>query len=1164
MTMKNPLNGAPYYDDYDVKKNYVAIAAIPGRIAQAREFTQAQTILRDHISRLGDALLANGSIISGCSLVINGTSVTVTEGSIYLEGLVRDIDSTALTITGIGFERICVKVVQTIVTENEDSSLRDPAQNYENAGQAGAHRIKETVVFSVARDTDVNQGVTIYTLSDGELLKVESQTDTQSYWIETLARRTYDEAGSYKVNGLELRDRGSQAATEDGILLTITDGKAYVKGYEVTKQTSSTIKLDYCTETRNVRNEPKVYREGVTNVWNLTNVPAKELKSVMAVVETSEIMIRGVRGSYIRGGIDTLNNQPVVSIKQIMDATKTYTQGIDYQLSGDSVDWSLSGDEPELGATYSVIYTYNREMEIGEGKEVVLRNELDSLDNKYRSKVEWLSRDVFPVPGSTLLMDYSYYLARKDLIVLDQNGLFTVYKGTPDLPRLVESPINQDEGKLVIGTVMISPGYSSVDCDDNLKTLELNTNDTTRLSQLNLQNLKRRVDDLEYDIALSDLDEEAADGESATLLRGIYTDGFIGVSKCDVSHPDFHCCIDIDNAELTLPFSSGINKIKPNLNSIETVISKIGGVYMAPYRNEVAVIQNFATKKMLINPYSVYNNMALIKLNPSVDNWIDSNNITVEKTATTTTTLRRWWYHRGESWAESERQKWLSITGTSGEQLGWSTFTGQTVTTTTATILDEAIMYMRPLEIEITGSNFTPDTDNLVCYFNDIRRPLSPTGSTRAGAEPGTLKADERGRFTGKFTIPDKSPCGTVGVEISNGTNKGTAVYSAQGRKQVIQTTVLTTKITVNPYDPLAQAFQFDEDTVLTQVGLFFATKDLDKNMVVQVRNMVNGYPGTTIYDEIVVESESIYTSNNGTVETIVKFSQPVYCNANEQYCICLLSDSDEYAMWVATLGEQDVNTKNYVTSQPYVAGVLFSSSNAQTWTAHQDSDLKFKLYKAVYTGEKGVILFDIVETGDANRILIAAQSLDKQNTGVKWFYKVTGKGTSKSTDEEWMPIETYVDRELDETIVSLNLKVEISPTASISPMLAGDVVNLISFIEEGRGTYVSRTVMLDNPYNTIAVSYEACIPNNTSVSVSVSYDNSAIGTTWVELTESNSTRSIVAVDENFVRYQYIHRVAVPEGKTGQTIYAVRIDMTSSNPVVRPRVRKLMSIMRNE
>ena len=215
--------------------------------------------------------MANGTIVSGCSLVINGNSVTITEGSIYLEGLIRNVDSTAFSITGQGIERVCAKVIQRIITENEDASLRDPAQNYENAGQAGAHRIKETVEFNIASNTDSDAGVTIYTLNNGELLKTESQTDDQSYLIETLARRTYDENGSYKVEGLELKERGSAANTAEGIKISVSNGKAYIKGYEVTKQTSSTININYCTATREVRNEPKVYTTGLTETAGLVS-----------------------------------------------------------------------------------------------------------------------------------------------------------------------------------------------------------------------------------------------------------------------------------------------------------------------------------------------------------------------------------------------------------------------------------------------------------------------------------------------------------------------------------------------------------------------------------------------------------------------------------------------------------------------------------------------------------------------------------------------------------------------------------------------------------------------------------------------------------------------------------------------------------------------------
>ena len=52
-----------------------------------------------------------------------------------------------------------------------------------------------------------------------------------------------------------------------------------------------------------------------------------------------------------------------------------------------------------------------------------------------------------------------------------------------------------------------------------------------------LSKLTRRVDDIEYNQALTDLDKEAIEGEVATELKGIFTDGFIGVTKADTSHP---------------------------------------------------------------------------------------------------------------------------------------------------------------------------------------------------------------------------------------------------------------------------------------------------------------------------------------------------------------------------------------------------------------------------------------------------------------------------------------------------------------------------------------------------------------------------------------------------------------------------------------------------
>ena len=62
--------------------------------------------------------------------------------------------------------------------------------------------------------------------------------------------------------------------------------------------------------------------------------------------------------------------------------------------------------------------------------------------------------------------------------------------------------------------------------------------------------------------------------------------------------------------------------------------------------------------------------------------------------------------------------------------------------------------------------------------------------------------------------------------------------------------------VTVTWTDPLAQSFGFDKTKFVTGVGIYFATKGND-NVIVQVRDMVNGLPGTIVYAEKVLSSRS-------------------------------------------------------------------------------------------------------------------------------------------------------------------------------------------------------------------------------------------------------------------------------------------------------------------
>jgi hypothetical protein len=59
------FNTEPYYDDYNEDKKFYRILYRPGYAVQARELTQMQTILQKQISRFGDHVFKEGSLVLG-------------------------------------------------------------------------------------------------------------------------------------------------------------------------------------------------------------------------------------------------------------------------------------------------------------------------------------------------------------------------------------------------------------------------------------------------------------------------------------------------------------------------------------------------------------------------------------------------------------------------------------------------------------------------------------------------------------------------------------------------------------------------------------------------------------------------------------------------------------------------------------------------------------------------------------------------------------------------------------------------------------------------------------------------------------------------------------------------------------------------------------------
>jgi hypothetical protein len=217
-------------------------------------------------------------------------------------------------------------------------------------------------------------------------------------------------------------------------------------------------------------------------------------------------------------------------------------------------------------------------------------------------------------------------------------------------------------------------------------------------------------------------------------------------------------------------------------------------------------------------------------------------------------------------------------------------------------------------------------------------------------------------------------------------TRNGVLVQEQLAQNQTIVQTSQRVVADTGWYDPLAQTFlvQSKGGAFLTKVDVFFATKDANIPVTLEIREVINGYPGKTIlpFAKVTLKPEFVNLSTtmvdmpDGTqarsynTPTTFTFSSPVYVQDNQEYALVLASDSNGYKVWISNLGDKIPNSSRTISEQPY-AGVLFKSQNGSTWTANQDQDLKFTIYRAQFDT---AVVADVEFINDVNPI----QLLDK------------------------------------------------------------------------------------------------------------------------------------------------------------------------------------------
>jgi hypothetical protein len=282
----------------------------------------------------------------------------------------------------------------------------------------------------------------------------------------------------------------------------------------------------------------------------------------------------------------------------------------------------------------------------------------------------------------------------------------------------------------------------------------------------------------------------------------------------------------------------------------------------------------------------------------------------------------------------------------------------------------------------------------------------SPLITTASGKLEGTFNIPDY-KFKGQNNIPrfrtgevefrltSSSINARAGVagQSSDATTAGQTTYQAQGVLETEQETIISTRNAIvvqtsmsqttsrsssntrdrvvgqgfrqiqqqddgEGTDPLAQTFITNDTNgcFLTKIDLFFQAKDANLPAWVEIRNVINGYPGAKIlpFGRKLLDASEINLSETGTTATTFTFDSPIYIQGGTEYCVVVRSNSLNYRLWIAQMNELDVSGSNRVVSKQPNLGVLFKSQNNKTWNAVQSQDMKFKLYKAAFSTSAG------------------------------------------------------------------------------------------------------------------------------------------------------------------------------------------------------------------
>ncbi len=197
-------------------------------------------------------------------------------------------------------------------------------------------------------------------------------------------------------------------------------------------------------------------------------------------------------------------------------------------------------------------------------------------------------------PNESINMDLNFYLPRKDKIVINKEGNFSIVLGTARFP-IAFAP--QDNSEALTLALIKMPPYPSLPPDLARKHkrpgVQIQSINSQRFTMKDIGQLEQRINRMEYYTALSLLEKDTAELQITNqqgldrFKNGILVDPFTGHNIGDITNPDYAASIDmkkqecrpkfrLENTPLTLDATNSTTVARKPKTVILTITSVTG------------------------------------------------------------------------------------------------------------------------------------------------------------------------------------------------------------------------------------------------------------------------------------------------------------------------------------------------------------------------------------------------------------------------------------------------------------------------------------------------------------------------------------------------------------------------------------------------------------